>query len=255
MKEVVVALLIAFLAFEINAWYPRLLSQIVIFATRRLPPRQRERYREEWSAHLCETPGAIVKLWQAVGFVWASGGMFPRWRRGIAHIRFIRRCEAAERLTQRALDLVFATGTLIALAPLLFFVTITLKISGPVFERRRHVRVDGVCFEELRFCTVGGESKSSDWHLRLRYFLRRTAISELPLLLNIFRADMTFVATRNAPTQMKQVKPSLLEMRDVTMRARNRRHRSIMHTIAITAGLYITAIGAAAKSLLLYNDE
>lgn len=255
MKEVIAALLIALLAFEINAWYPKLLSQLVNIAIRRLPPGQRERYREEWSAHLSETPGAIVKLWQALGFVWASGNMFPRWRRGIAQIRSIRRADAAERLTHRALELIIVVGGLIALAPLLLIVSAVLKIRGPVFHRQRYNGADGSSFDELRFFTGNDQTGSSRWYQRFDHFLRTTAINDLPLLLNVIRSEIALMSRPREDINSKGSKPSLVNVRAVTTINGRRQHRSIMITIARTVKLYIaTLISQMVSSLFLKYD-
>jgi division/cell wall cluster transcriptional repressor MraZ len=60
------------LADEFKAWSPKLTGFVVRFAVGRLPKQQRERYSEEWSAHINDIPGEVGKLCAATGFVWAS---------------------------------------------------------------------------------------------------------------------------------------------------------------------------------------
>jgi MraZ protein len=60
------------LADEFKAWNPKLTGFIVRFAVGRLPKQQRERYSEEWSAHINDVPGEAAKLCAAAGCVWAS---------------------------------------------------------------------------------------------------------------------------------------------------------------------------------------
>jgi lipopolysaccharide/colanic/teichoic acid biosynthesis glycosyltransferase len=60
------------LADELKAWTPWLAEYFVKHAIRRLPQQHRERYGEEWHAHIDEIPGQIGKLFVALGFVIAS---------------------------------------------------------------------------------------------------------------------------------------------------------------------------------------
>jgi division/cell wall cluster transcriptional repressor MraZ len=57
---------------ELKAWNPKLRDLIVRFAVSRLPRQERERYSEEWRAHINDAPGEIGKLCVATGCVWAS---------------------------------------------------------------------------------------------------------------------------------------------------------------------------------------
>jgi MraZ protein len=60
------------LADEFKAWNPKLTGIIVRFAVSRLPKKERDRYSEEWSAHVNDVPGDVAKLCAAIGCVWAS---------------------------------------------------------------------------------------------------------------------------------------------------------------------------------------
>ncbi len=57
---------------EVKAWLPWLTRQLVALAIRTLPKDQRERYGEEWLAHIVETPGDIGKFLVAIGLVFAG---------------------------------------------------------------------------------------------------------------------------------------------------------------------------------------
>ena len=54
---------------EFKAWTPRLTSRILELAVSKLPQEQRARMREEWAAHIDETPGEIGKWIEAAGFL------------------------------------------------------------------------------------------------------------------------------------------------------------------------------------------
>lgn len=53
---------------EFKAWTPRLTSKLLGLAIGKLPEEQRARMREEWAAHIEETPGEIGKWVEAAGF-------------------------------------------------------------------------------------------------------------------------------------------------------------------------------------------
>jgi hypothetical protein len=52
---------------ELSAHVEPMARWIIGRAVERLPTDDRDRFREEWFAHLDETPGTLRKLWHAVG--------------------------------------------------------------------------------------------------------------------------------------------------------------------------------------------
>lgn len=62
---------------EAVAWLPRLTQKLLNIAVERLPENPRERYREEWSAHINEMPGNISKLLVSCGCLFASAKTVP----------------------------------------------------------------------------------------------------------------------------------------------------------------------------------
>jgi hypothetical protein len=54
---------------------PTLARWLISFATKRLPPANRERYTEEWAAHLAECEGVLAKLGHAIGCLWCARRM------------------------------------------------------------------------------------------------------------------------------------------------------------------------------------
>jgi hypothetical protein len=47
---------------EIKAWLPKISRTVLTRALSRLPREQRERYAEEWEAHIADTPGDLSRL-------------------------------------------------------------------------------------------------------------------------------------------------------------------------------------------------
>jgi hypothetical protein len=54
---------------------PTLARWLLSFATKWLPPAKRERYAEEWAAHLVECEGVLAKLRHAIGCLWCARRM------------------------------------------------------------------------------------------------------------------------------------------------------------------------------------
>ena len=56
------AIVLKVLIGDLQDWLPTIARKLVDRAVARLPERKRERYREEWYAHLNECPGKIGKI-------------------------------------------------------------------------------------------------------------------------------------------------------------------------------------------------
>lgn len=54
-------------AAEVYCWAPNIARRCVERAVLRLPESERDRFREEWLAHLGECPGSLGKLWHSMG--------------------------------------------------------------------------------------------------------------------------------------------------------------------------------------------
>ena len=123
----------------------------------------------------------------------------------------------SSRIVKRGLDLAGATIALLVLAPSMLALAAAIKITsaGPVLFRQRRIGRDGRAFEILKFRSMvaGAEHQRSgllalnesdglfkiadDPRItRLGRFLRRTALDELPQLVNVLRGEMSLVGPR-----------------------------------------------------------
>jgi hypothetical protein len=64
--DILIAVATRILTGELSA-HVEPMAWIIGRAVERLPTDDRDRFREEWLAHLNETPGTLRKLWHAVG--------------------------------------------------------------------------------------------------------------------------------------------------------------------------------------------
>ena len=119
---------------------------------------------------------------------------------------------------KRVFDLVGATVGLVAVAPLMLAIAIAIRLDsrGSVFFRQQRVGRYGNHFDMLKFRTMvvdAEEMKESLRHrneaqeglfkiaedprmTRVGRFLRRTALDELPQLLNVVKGEMSLVGPR-----------------------------------------------------------
>ena len=116
-------------------------------------------------------------------------------------------CLRAELALKRALDVVLASGLLIALAPLFFVVGILIKLEtpGPVIFSQRRKGFNGREFTIFKFRTMNvledghiiPQARRNDPRVtRVGRILRATSIDELPQLINVLRGHMSLVGPR-----------------------------------------------------------
>ncbi len=125
---------------------------------------------------------------------------------------------AAVSWVKRALDLAVLSVGLIALAPVLSFIALAIKLDspGPVFYRQQRVGKDGRRFNILKFRSMSQDAEHRLETLRqlneatgplfkirrdprvtrVGGLLRRWSLDELPQLLNVLRGEMSLVGPR-----------------------------------------------------------
>ena len=133
--------------------------------------------------------------------------------------------------TKRTFDLLFATGGILFLSPLLLIGAILAKLQskGPFFYKATRVGRGGVLFEMYKFRTMVANADSIGGSLttykdtrvtRIGRFLRWTKLDELPNLINVIKGEMSLIGPRpEAPVYVKyytetqrqvlQVKPGM----------------------------------------------
>jgi exopolysaccharide biosynthesis polyprenyl glycosylphosphotransferase len=110
---------------------------------------------------------------------------------------------------KRALDVVLASGLLVALAPVLVLVAAAIKLTspgGPVFFVQERVGIDGRGFLCVKFRSMHPDAEAQtgpvwatpddDRTTPIGRFLRRFSIDELPQLVNVLLGDMSLVGPR-----------------------------------------------------------
>ena len=102
-------------------------------------------------------------------------------------------------------DRLLALAGLVILCPVLVIVSLTIKVSspGPVFFRQKRVGRDGRLFTIIKFRTMVANdgtntvtSRNDSRITREGAFLRKWKLDELPELINVLLADMSFVGPR-----------------------------------------------------------
>lgn len=112
-------------------------------------------------------------------------------------------------LLKRGFDVVFASGALAVLSPVLAAIALAGRLSspeGPVLYRQKRMSLDGRLFEMLKFRTMVPDAEAQtgptwatpDDPRRTRFgrFLRRFNLDELPQLWNVLRGEMSLVGPR-----------------------------------------------------------
>ena len=112
-------------------------------------------------------------------------------------------------------DKIVSFVALVILLPIFLVVAILIKIDskGTVFFRQERVGKNGKIFKPFKFRTMitGADEKTKGIYIdkenpyvtRVGKFLRRSGIDELPQVINVLKADMSFVGPR--PTLQYQV--------------------------------------------------
>ena len=146
-------------------------------------------------------------------------------------------------MLKRSFDLILSFIGLLIIVPILFLITILIKISssGPVFYKQVRVgknnkdfkiykfRTMHVNADKKGFLTVGGRDPRVT---SIGYYLRKFKLDELPQLINVFKGDMSFVGPRpevrqfvNLYTKIQKkvldVKPGITDLASIEFRNEN----------------------------------
>ena len=146
-------------------------------------------------------------------------------------------------MLKRFFDLILSFIGLLIIVPILFLITILIKISssGPVFYKQARVGKNNKDFKIFKFrtmhvnahkkglLTVGGRDPRVT---SIGYYLRKFKLDELPQLINVFKGDMSFVGPRPevrqfvnlySEIQMKvlNVKPGITDLASIEFRNEN----------------------------------
>lgn len=107
---------------------------------------------------------------------------------------------------KRAIDVALSAGALVALAPVMAFTAVAVRLDspGPVVFRQERLGLGGRPFTMYKFRSmrVGAEAGGvyeaiGDVRVtRLGHLLRRTSLDELPQLVNIIKGDMSIIGPR-----------------------------------------------------------
>jgi lipopolysaccharide/colanic/teichoic acid biosynthesis glycosyltransferase len=107
--------------------------------------------------------------------------------------------------SKRLLDVIWGTGALLLLSPLLMLIAMLIKLSlgSPVLFRQERAGLFGSRFECLKFRTMtnacdenGRLLPDADRLTPLGRFLRSTSLDEVPELINVIRGEMSLVGPR-----------------------------------------------------------
>jgi len=75
----------------------------------------------------------------------------------------------------------------------IFSFSLWLKDGRPIFYIQERVGLGGGVFKLIKFCTMDPENRERS---KFANFLRKTALDELPQLINILKGEMSFVGPR-----------------------------------------------------------
>ena len=120
--------------------------------------------------------------------------------------------------SKRTFDIAILILAHIMLAPIWLILWIVIPIliwaedKGPIFFRQKRVGFKGSEFKVIKFRSMYINSEgqgliTSDTDQRITKvgkILRRTALDELPQIINIFKGDMSFVGPRALPPEMHE---------------------------------------------------
>lgn len=167
-------------------------------------------------------------------------------------------------VVKRLADVLIASVSVIALAPLLAAVALLLKLeawSAPVLPHQVRVGLHGRPFTIRRFRTFIVHAEGGQ-PTRVGEFLQRTGLDELPVLLNVLAGDMSLVGPRprqpadmiRGVTHVPTLKPGIVSLADVrdarTLEAAEEIDLEYEDNWTLMTDIYvlITALGQAVRT-------
>lgn len=185
MTEVFIAMLCvaAGLAWaELREWLPHIAKRIIISAVGRLEPTLRDRMREELIAEVALIPGKISPV------VFACSIWFGFTRDRLTSWVMTN----ATALALRFIDITVTSTLLLYILPLLgiLYFTVRLSSKGPAVIR---VKCLGIDREPFNLLILNAYSAGSRKMTRVGGIMYKLKMTELPMLWNVLRGDMSLV--------------------------------------------------------------
>jgi lipopolysaccharide/colanic/teichoic acid biosynthesis glycosyltransferase len=190
---ILVATFSKLVADDVKAWQPRITRHLIKLAVRQLPEDQRERYMEEWTAFIDDTPGDLSKMLRATSLIWAARSMAA----STSSVNFVTKMADGVRRTN---DVLSCSLLLFLIAPglLTFMVAIMLQGGGGTLVREQRVGRNGEIFYFLMLRTTSNTADGTKITF-VGNFLRKTGLDHLPNLINILRGELSLVGPRPEP--------------------------------------------------------
>jgi lipopolysaccharide/colanic/teichoic acid biosynthesis glycosyltransferase len=192
---------------DVKEWLPWITQRLVARAVSGLPEEERDRFEEEWWAHINELPGNLAKVYGAWGCLSAS--------KTINRIALSGDTTSIEEVTRRAIELVISIVSLVLVFPLMVVISACIKLDsrGPVFFKQKRLGTNNLPFDLLKFRSMYMQqgdllghqlTQAGDLRItRVGRFLRTTSMDELPLLLNVLRGQISLVGPLALPPPSK----------------------------------------------------
>jgi hypothetical protein len=215
MAAVLTAVIARLITDDIKEWLPRIKVRLIERAVRKLPVHQRERYAEEWSAFINETPGDLSKVIRAFGLGFAADSIAGLVYSGA--LMFV--VERTQGSARRAIDIIVGSVMLLLVAPVFLLTALAIRLDspGPVIFRQKRPGSGGNTVEVLVFRTMhfGAEMESNhgfdnpeDTHnsddldhpngdprvTRIGRLIRSLGLDEMPGLINAIRGDLSIAS-------------------------------------------------------------
>ena len=130
-----------------------------------------------------------------------------------------------DEFSMRILDLVASIGILLAILPVIFLISLLIKLTspGPVFYKQQRVGKDGKTFTLYKFRTMKKDAEKQFGPVlaaendprvtKVGRFLRDTRLDEIPQLLNVILGQMSLVGPRPERSYFVKRHKTLMEIR------------------------------------------